>query len=81
MEWIEAIFNGVGGECYLDLFGGSGTSMMACEKTNRVCYTMELDPKYCDVIIERWEGFTGKDAINLVTGETFAETKQNQTMY
>lgn len=47
----------------LDLFGGSGSTLIACEKTNRHCYMMELDPIYCDVIIERWEKATGKKAI------------------
>jgi DNA modification methylase len=46
----------------LDLFGGSGSTLIACEKNNRNCRMMELDPKYCDVIIKRWEDFTGKKA-------------------
>ena len=46
----------------LDLFGGSGTTLIACEKHNRHARLMELDPKYCDVIIKRWEDFTGKKA-------------------
>lgn len=46
----------------LDSFGGSGTTMIACEKNNRSAYLMELDPKYCDVIVKRWEDFTGKKA-------------------
>lgn len=46
----------------LDLFGGSGTTLIACEQTDRSCCMMELDPKYVDVIIERWETFTGKKA-------------------
>ena len=46
----------------LDLFLGSGSTLMACEKTNRKCYGMELDEKYCDVIINRWEQFTGLKA-------------------
>ena len=46
----------------LDLFGGSGSTLIACEKTNRVCYMMELDEHYCDVIIARWEKYTGKKA-------------------
>ena len=49
----------------LDLFLGSGTTLIACEKTNRICYGMELDTKYCDVIIERWEQFTGQKAIKI----------------
>ena len=46
----------------LDLFLGSGSTLIAAEKTNRKCYGMELDPKYCDVIVKRWEDFTGKKA-------------------
>lgn len=57
----------------LDLFGGSGSTLIACEKTNRNCYMMELDPKYCDVIIKRWQDYTGKKAIHADTGEAFDE--------
>jgi DNA modification methylase len=46
----------------LDLFGGSGSTLIACEQTDRTCYMMELDPKYCDVIIQRWENLTGQKA-------------------
>ena len=46
----------------IDLFLGSGSTLIAAEKTNRKCYGMELDPKYCDVIVKRWEEFTGKKA-------------------
>lgn len=49
----------------LDLFGGSGSTLIACEQLNRKCYCMELDPKYCDVIIKRWETFTGKKAVKI----------------
>lgn len=49
----------------LDLFGGSGSTLIACEQLNRKCYMMELDPKYVDVIIQRWENFTGEKAIKL----------------
>jgi DNA modification methylase len=51
----------------LDVFLGSGSTLIACEKTNRVCYGMELDPHYCDVIINRWEQYTGKKA-ELING-------------
>ncbi|MCJ7829335.1 MAG: site-specific DNA-methyltransferase [Dehalococcoidia bacterium] len=47
----------------LDLFGGSGSTLIACEKLNRKCYMMEIDEHYCDVIIERWQNFTGRKAI------------------
>lgn len=53
------------GDLVLDLFGGSGTSIMACEQNERKCFMMELDPRYVDAIIERWESFTGKKAVLL----------------
>lgn len=52
-------------EIILDCFGGSGSTLIACEQLNRKCYTMELDEHYCDVIIQRWENLTGKKAIKL----------------
>jgi len=54
-----------GGDKIIDLFGGSGSTLIACEQTNRKCYMIELDPYYCQVIIDRWERFTGKEAIKL----------------
>ena len=56
----------------LDLFGGSGSTMIACEKQNRHARLMELDPKYCDVIVKRWEDFTGKKAVLLTETEEVA---------
>lgn len=53
------------GDLVLDLFGGSGSTMMACEQLGRKCYSMEFDPRYCDAIIDRWEKFTGYDAEKL----------------
>lgn len=47
----------------LDTFGGSGTTLVACEQLDRICYTMELDPRYCDVIVKRWELITGEKAV------------------
>jgi DNA modification methylase len=55
-DWAEGV---------LDTFGGSGTTLIACEQLNRKCYMMELDPHYCDVIIARWEKQTGKQAVKL----------------
>jgi len=49
----------------VDLFGGSGSTLIACEKLGRKCYMMEIDEHYCDVIIERWQNFTGKQAMKL----------------
>jgi DNA modification methylase len=62
----------------LDLFGGSGSTLIACEKSNRVCRMMELDPKYCDVIIKRWQEFTGKSAVNEQSEQTFAEMQESR---
>lgn len=53
------------GEIVLDVFGGSGSTLMAAEQTGRTCYTCELDERYCDVIIKRWEAFTGNKAVKL----------------
>ena len=49
----------------LDCFGGSGSTLIACEQLNRQCRMMELDPHYCDVIIQRWENLTGEKAVRL----------------
>jgi DNA modification methylase len=57
----------------LDLFGGSGSTLIACEKTGRSARLMELAPQYCDVIIKRWQDFTGKTAMHAETGKTFNE--------
>ena len=51
------------GEKVIDFFGGSGSTLMACEETGRICYTMELDTRYADVIINRWEEATGEKAV------------------
>ena len=51
------------GQVVLDSFGGSGSTLIACEQLGRKCMTMELDPHYCDVIIERWERLTGETAV------------------
>jgi DNA modification methylase len=64
---------GMSGDVVLDLFGGSGSTLIACEKTNRQARLMELDPKYCDVIVKRWQDFTGKNATLEETGESFNE--------
>lgn len=52
----------------VDIFGGSGSTLIACEQLNRICYTMEIEPKYVDIIIDRWEQLTGNHA-ELVYGE------------
>ncbi len=63
------------GDIVLDPFLGSGTTLIAAEKTRRVCYGLELDPKYVDVSIRRWQGFTGHDAIHKETGLTFEQLR------
>ena len=75
VELIEkAIFNSSKiGDMVVDVFGGSGSTIIACEKASRDCRMMELDPKYCDVIIQRWQDFTGKQATLEATGHTFEE--------
>jgi DNA modification methylase len=65
IELLEDIFNHYGEKSILDVFGGSGSTLIACEKTNRKCFMMELDPHYCDVIVARWEKYTGQKASRL----------------
>lgn len=75
VELMEVmIFNHCESLC-LDLFLGSGSTLIACEKANRKCYGMELDEKYCDVIINRWQNFTGKKAVLESTKQTYEELK------
>jgi DNA modification methylase len=62
-EWSFDYFKDV--NTVLDLFGGSGSTLMACEKTKRSCFMMEFEPHYCDVIVKRWEDFTGQKAVLL----------------
>ena len=64
VELIEyqLLNNTKGQDIVLDLFGGSGSTMIAAEKNGRTARLMELDPKYCDVIVKRWEDFTGQKA-------------------
>ena len=61
------------GHIVLDLFGGSGSTLIACEKLGRINRSMELDPKYCDVIVKRWQDFTGGRAVLESTGRSFEE--------
>ena len=68
------------GGTVLDLFGGSGSTLIACEKTGRYARLMELDPKYVDVIVKRWQQFTGKKATHAATGATFAEIEADSTL-
>lgn len=69
----QMLNNTKGGDQVLDSFGGSGTTLIAAEKNGRIARIMELDPKYCDVIVKRWQDFTGKIATHAETGQPFAE--------
>jgi len=72
----QMLNNTKGGDIVLDLFGGSGTTMIAAEKNGRIARLMELDPRYCDVIITRWQNFTGQQATLESTGEAFPNDSQ-----
>jgi len=69
----QMLNNTKGGDQVLDSFAGSGTTAIACEKHGRFARLMELDPKYCDVIIKRWQEFTGETAVHAESGKTYAE--------
>jgi len=71
----QMLNNTKGGDQILDSFAGSGTTIIACEKHGRFARAIELDPKYVDVIINRWQNFTGKDAVHAVSGKTYNELK------
>jgi DNA modification methylase len=60
------------GELVYEPFLGSGTTLAAAELTERVCYGIELDPKYVDVVVQRWQTLTAKEAVLEATGQTFA---------
>ena len=62
----------------LDAFGGSGSTMIACEKTGRRARLIELEPKYADVIVKRWQEFTGKKATLAATGQGFEELEKER---
>jgi len=73
VELIERALNNSSkaGDIVIDCFGGSGSTLIACEKQSRHARLIELDPKYCDVIVKRWMDFTGQQAFNAETGEAF----------
>ncbi len=66
------------GENVMDLFGGSGLTMIACEQTSRKAFLMEMDAPYCDVIVNRWQNFTGRQATLEADGRTFDEIKSER---
>lgn len=63
------------GEIVLDAFLGSGSTLIAAEKTGRICHGIELSPRYVDVAITRWQQWTSKDAVHGVTGLTYNQSK------
>ncbi len=69
----QMLNNTKGGDVVLDSFGGSGTTLIAAEQNGRHARIMELDPRYCDVIVKRWQAFTGKQAVLESTGQSFGE--------
>lgn len=72
----QMLNNTKGSDIVLDSFSGSGTTAIACEKHGRQARLMELDPKYCDVIIKRWQDFTGQKAIHAESGKPYEEIKK-----
>jgi DNA modification methylase len=78
-EWCFNEYN-KDGKSVLDLFLGSGSTLIACEKTNRKCYGMELDSKYCDTIIKRFEQYSCKKATLELTGQTYEELKAERDL-
>lgn len=67
------------GDVVLDPFSGSGSTLIACERTGRICRTIELDPAYVDVTIKRWQVYTGREAILSSSGKTFLEIREEIT--
>jgi len=65
------------GDSVLDLYMGSGSTLIACEQTNRICYGMELDCSYIDVILDRWSNYTGKEPIRVSDGKSWSEIKSS----
>jgi DNA modification methylase len=66
------------GQAIYDPFLGSGTSMIAAEMSGRVCYGLELDPGYVDIVVRRWQRFTGRDATHQASGQSFDERADSQ---
>ena len=68
------------GDIVVDLFGGAGSTLLGCEVTGRICLTTELDPKYTDVVITRWQDFTQRTAVLEGDGRTFAEIQAERAV-
>ena len=75
----QILNNTKGADIVLDLFGGSGSTLIAAEKSGRNARLLELDEKYVDVIVKRWQEFTGQDAVHCETGKTFNESDKKDT--
>jgi hypothetical protein len=73
VSWVRAILAGIRANTVLDMFGGGGSTLIACEGLGCKVFTMELSPAQCDVIIKRWQDFTGKNAAHAESGKTFDE--------
>jgi DNA modification methylase len=83
MKPVELIERAIGNssksrDTVLDTFGGSGSTLIACEKTGRHCRLIEIDPKYVDTVVLRWQNFTGKEAVLEGSGRTYAEVAQER---
>ena len=78
MEY-QILNNTKGADIVLDLFGGSGSTLIASEKSGRNAYLNELDPIYVDVIVTRWQEYTGKQAVHAETGKKFDEMKNGRS--
>ena len=77
MEWIIQRFN-LSAKTIADYFGGSGSTLIAAEKHGLQGFIMEFDPKFADVIIKRWQDFTGEKATLEATGQTYEELKADR---
>jgi DNA modification methylase len=64
------------GDVVLDAFLGSGTTVIAAERTGRICYGIEIDPAYVDTVVRRWQAFTGQSAVHVLSGRTFRELEE-----
>jgi DNA modification methylase len=77
MEWIIKRFN-LSSETIADFFGGSGSTLIAAEKNGLASFVMEFDPRFVDVIIKRWQDYTGQQATLEATGETYDQLKEHR---
>ena len=70
--------NSTAGDAIYDPFLGSGTTLIAAEQCERICYGLEIDPRYVDVIVRRWQAFTGKNAVLSDTGQSFEQLERER---